>query len=155
MDDVSGTTVKVNDGGGGTPMVWCSGYGGWKWRRGWVGGSNQGWDDLFHSSGEWESGGPGRVAYGGCADSILPFRLERGGDGTKRCQKIKRRQRTCLSSMGRKHDTVQWHDDVDRRRGSTGEGKGRRWRQLSWRKFESVSRSLVGFGWMMTNKLES
>jgi hypothetical protein len=39
----------------------------------------------------WESGGPGRVACGGGADSMCQFRLERGGDRTKRCRKMKRR----------------------------------------------------------------
>jgi hypothetical protein len=44
--------------------------------------------------------------------------------------KIKWRQRTRLDSMVRKRDTVQRRDDVGRRRGGTGEGKGRRRRQL-------------------------
>jgi hypothetical protein len=44
------------------------------------------------------------VAYGGDANSMLQFRLERGGYGTKRYRKIKRRQRACLDTMGRKRD---------------------------------------------------
>jgi hypothetical protein len=39
---------------------------------------------------------------------------------------MKRKQRTRLGSMGRKCDTMQWYDDVGQRRGSTGEGKGRK-----------------------------
>jgi hypothetical protein len=66
------------------------------------------------------------VIGGGGADSILQFRLERRGDGTKRCRKMKQRQRSHLGSMGRKRDMTRWHDDVGRTRGGTGEGKGRR-----------------------------
>jgi hypothetical protein len=60
----------------------------------------------------WESGGPERVTSDGGLDSMLQFCLERGGDGTKCCQKIKRSQRAHLNSMERKCDMVQWHDDV-------------------------------------------
>jgi hypothetical protein len=74
--------------------------------------------------------GPGRVACGGGADSMLQFQLERGGDRTKRCQKMKWRQRTHLGSMGRKRDMTRWCDNVGRRRDDTGEGKGRRRCQL-------------------------
>jgi hypothetical protein len=56
--------------------------------------------------------GPERVAYGGGADLILQFQFERGGDGINRCRKMKRRQRSCLCSMERKHDTVRWRNDV-------------------------------------------
>jgi hypothetical protein len=45
---------------------------------------------------------------------------------TKCCQKMKRRQRAHLASMGRKRDTTRQNDDVDRRRCAIGEGKGRR-----------------------------
>jgi hypothetical protein len=68
----------------------------------------------------------GRVAYGGGADLMLQFWLERGGDRIKRCQKIKRRQRARLSSIGRKCDMVRRRDDIDRRICNTEEGKGRR-----------------------------
>jgi hypothetical protein len=64
------------------------------------------------------------VAYGGGTDSILQFQLERGGNGTKHCRKIKRRQQACLDSMERKRDTVWRHDNIDWRRGNTEEGKG-------------------------------
>jgi hypothetical protein len=67
--------------------------------------------------------GPGRVACDSSMNSMLQFRLERGGDGTKRCQKMNRRQRAHLSSMGRKHDMVRRCDDLDRRRSDTEEGK--------------------------------
>jgi hypothetical protein len=70
------------------------------------------------------------VVCAGDANSMLQFQLERGGNGTKHCQKMNRRQQTRLGSMGRKHDTVQWRDDVDRRRYGTDEGKGRRRCQL-------------------------
>jgi hypothetical protein len=70
------------------------------------------------------------VVDGGGVDSMLQYRLERGGDGMKRCRKMKRRQRARLGSMGRKRDMVQRRGDVGRRRGGTGEGKGRRRRQL-------------------------
>jgi hypothetical protein len=72
----------------------------------------------------------GRVAGSSGVDSMLRFQLERGGDGTKCCQKMKRMQRARLGSMGRKRDTVQRNDDVGRMRGTTGEGKGRRRHQL-------------------------
>jgi hypothetical protein len=65
----------------------------------------------------------GRVAD---ADSMLQFRLEMGSDGTKHCRKMKRSQRAYLGSMAKKCDTVQWHDDINRRRGGTIKGKGRR-----------------------------
>jgi hypothetical protein len=67
----------------------------------------------------WMAGGSG-------ADSIFQFRL----DGMKRCQKMKRTQRAHLDSMRRKCNTTQWHDNVNRRRGDTGEGKGMRRYQL-------------------------
>jgi hypothetical protein len=47
-----------------------------------------------------------------------------------RCRKMKRRQRGHLGSKESKHDTARWRDDVGRRRGDTGEGKGRRRRYL-------------------------
>jgi hypothetical protein len=65
---------------------------------------------------------------GGGTDSMLRFQLERGGDGSKRYQKMKRRQRARLGSMGRKRDTTRWRDDVGQRRGGVGEGKRRRQR---------------------------
>jgi hypothetical protein len=57
------------------------------------------------------------------ADSMLQFRLEREGDGTKCCRKMKRSQRAHLGSMGRRHDPVERRDDVGRRRGGTEEEK--------------------------------
>jgi hypothetical protein len=71
-------------------------------------------------------GGPRRVAYDGGVDSMLQFRLERGGDGIKRCQKMKWKQRARFDSMGRKRDLAQWRDDFGRRRDGTEEKKGRR-----------------------------
>jgi hypothetical protein len=35
--------------------------------------------------------GQGRITYDGGANSMFQFRLEMGGDGTKRYQKMKRR----------------------------------------------------------------
>jgi hypothetical protein len=67
----------------------------------------------FHSNGEWESSGPRRVGCGGGADSMLQFRLKRGGNGTKCCQKMKQRQWAHLGSMGRKRDTLQQRGDID------------------------------------------
>jgi hypothetical protein len=75
---------------------------------------------------EWELGCPRRVASGGDADSMLRFQLERGDDMMKYCQKMKRRQRARLDSMGRKRDKTWWCDNVDRRRCGTGERKGMR-----------------------------
>jgi hypothetical protein len=46
------------------------------------------------------------MADDGDVDSMLQFQSERGGDGMKRYRKIKRRQRTRLGSMERKHDTA-------------------------------------------------
>jgi hypothetical protein len=120
---------------GGAPMMWCSG-----WRRQnedvikWCGE----WSRLrwsFYSSWGWELSGLKRVTCYGGADSMLWFRLGRRAVGMKHYWKIKWRQRTRLDSMVRKRDTVQWRDDVGRRRGGTGEGKGRRWRQLGWCEF--------------------
>jgi hypothetical protein len=91
-----------------------------------------------------QCGGPERVACGGGVDSMLQFRLERGGDRTKRCWKMNRRQRARLGSIGRKCDTMRWCDDVDRSRDGTEERKGRRrchlglcesYRAKKWRKF--------------------
>jgi hypothetical protein len=67
-----------------------------------------------------------RVADGGGADLMLQFQLERGGDGTKWCRKMKRRQRAHLGSMGRKRNTMRWRGDVAQRRGVTREEKVRR-----------------------------
>jgi hypothetical protein len=47
---------------------------------------------FFYSSEGWELSSLGRVTSGGGVDLLLLFRLERGDDGMKRCQKIKRRQ---------------------------------------------------------------
>jgi hypothetical protein len=52
-------------------------------------------------------------------NSMLQFRLERGGDGTKCCRKMQQRQRAHLGSMRRKHDTGRWNDDVGWRRGAS------------------------------------
>jgi hypothetical protein len=54
----------------------------------------------------------------------------RRDDETKCCRKMKRRQRTHLTSMEMKRDTARQRDDVDRRRVATREGKGRRRCQL-------------------------
>jgi hypothetical protein len=50
----------------------------------------------------------------GGADSMLRFRLKRGGDGMKHCRKMKRRQRARLGSMGSKCGMMQQCGDVDR-----------------------------------------
>jgi hypothetical protein len=68
----------------------------------------------------------GRMDGGDGTDSMLQFWLKGGGDGMKRCRKMNWRQRAHLSSMERKHDAMWWHGNVGQRRGSTGEGKGRR-----------------------------
>jgi hypothetical protein len=49
-----------------------------------------------------------------------------GDDETKHCQKMKRMQRARLESMKRKRDMTRQRGNVGRRRGSTGDGKGRR-----------------------------
>jgi hypothetical protein len=56
-------------------------------------------------------------------DSMLQFTLELGGNGMKRCQKMRRRQQSRLCLMKRKRNTTRRCDDVDRRRGSTEEGE--------------------------------
>jgi hypothetical protein len=61
------------------------------------------------------------VASGGGADLML--RLDRGGDGMKRCRKMKRRQQARLGSMGRKLDMTRRCGDIGRRRGGTKERK--------------------------------
>jgi hypothetical protein len=93
-----------------------------------TGGAN-----VFYSSKEWESGYSSRVAGGGSVDLILRFWLERGCDGTKHYQKMKRSQRARLGFMGRKCGMLQWRDDIGWRRGGSGEGKGRRRCHLDWR----------------------
>jgi hypothetical protein len=50
-------------------------------------------------------------------DSIFQFQLERGGDVTKSCRKMKQKQRARLASVGRKCDTTQRRDDVGHWRG--------------------------------------
>jgi hypothetical protein len=84
---------------------------------------------IFFSSGGSKSGSLG-VACGGVADSILQFRLKRGCDGIKHYRKMKQRQCNCLGSMRRKRDTTWRCDDIDRRRGGTGEVKEGRQHQL-------------------------
>jgi hypothetical protein len=76
----------------------------------------------------WESSGKKRwpTADGDGANSILQFRLERGGDGTKYYREMQQRQQAHLGSMERKRDTVWWNDNVGQKRGDTREGKGRR-----------------------------
>jgi hypothetical protein len=69
------------------------------------------------------------VASGGGVNSMFQFWLERGGDRMC-CQKMKRRQRARFGFMRMKCDTTRRHDDVGPRKGDTGEGKGRRRRQL-------------------------
>jgi hypothetical protein len=88
----------------------------------------------FYSSEVWGSSSLGRIVWGSGVDSMLQFWLEKGGDRKKRCRKMMRRQRAHLGSMRRKRDTAWLRDDVDRRRGDTGDGNGRRRRQLGWRK---------------------
>jgi hypothetical protein len=56
-------------------------------------------------------------------DSMFQFRLEMGDNRTKRCYKIKRRQRTRLDSMGMKRVMTQRCGDIGWRRGDTGERK--------------------------------
>jgi hypothetical protein len=63
------------------------------------------------------------VADDGGTNSMLQFRLERGGDRTKHYRKMKRRQRAHLGSIGRKRDRTRQRGDVDQRRGGTVEGK--------------------------------
>jgi hypothetical protein len=55
------------------------------------------------------------VAGSGGANSMLQFRLERGGDGMKRCRKTKRRQCAHLDSMESKRNTVRRHQPEERR----------------------------------------
>jgi hypothetical protein len=66
------------------------------------------------------------VTCGGGVNLIIQFWLERRDDVPKHFRKMKRRQRTHLDSLGRKRDTTRRSDDVGRRRGDTGEGKGMR-----------------------------
>jgi hypothetical protein len=67
---------------------------------------------------------------GGGVNSILQFRLEKGDDATKHCQKMKRRQRTHLDSMRKNRDTVRWSGDVGQMRDDIREGKRRSQHQL-------------------------
>jgi hypothetical protein len=55
---------------------------------------------IFYGNVGWESGGPGRVAGNGSTDSMLRLWLERGGDMTKHCRKMKRRQQARFGFMG-------------------------------------------------------
>jgi hypothetical protein len=67
---------------------------------------------FFYSSRGWKSKDPRRVASSGGADSMLRFQLEKGGNRTKRCWKMKQRQRARLVSMRKKCDTTQRRGDV-------------------------------------------
>jgi hypothetical protein len=58
----------------------------------------------FYSSGLLKSGSLKRVGGSDSADSMLRFRFERVGDGTKRYRKMKWRQWAHLDFMGRKRD---------------------------------------------------
>jgi hypothetical protein len=87
-------------------------------------------DMTFYSCRGWKSGCIGRVVGDSGVYSMLRFRLE-GGVEMKRCQKMKRKQRARLGSMGTKCDTVWRCGDIDRRRGDIGEGKSRRRHLLS------------------------
>jgi hypothetical protein len=70
------------------------------------------------------------VVGGGGADLKLQFRLKRGGDRIKRCQKIKRSIELVLASWEESVTRRNGIGDVDRRRGGTEEGKERRRCQL-------------------------
>jgi hypothetical protein len=70
------------------------------------------------------------VVSGGGADSKLQFQLKRGGDRTKRCQKIKRSIELVLASWEESVTRRNGIGDVGRRRGGTEEGKERRRCQL-------------------------
>jgi hypothetical protein len=80
---------------------------------------------FFYSSGWYESDDL-EVAYDGGADSMLQILLEKRGDGIKRYRKMKQSHQAHIGLMGKKRDTVWQRDDIDRRRCSTEEGKGRR-----------------------------
>jgi hypothetical protein len=150
-DDRHETTVKENNNGG-----WSSDdVVLWLWRRQnrdmieWWGE----WTKLrwsFYNNGWWKSGGLRKAAYGGGVYSMFQFQLERGADGTKRCRKMKQRQRARLGSMERKRDPAWWCDDVGRRRGDTGEGKGRRhvsWADVNLTGLKSEENSYDQFNW--------
>jgi hypothetical protein len=49
---------------------------------------------IFYSNGGWESDGMKRVAGCDGVNSILRFRLEKRGDGTKYCRKMSRGETT-------------------------------------------------------------
>jgi hypothetical protein len=53
------------------------------------------------------------VADGGDAGSMLQFWLERGGDKTKYCQKMKQIQQTHFGYMRKKCDMAQQCGDID------------------------------------------
>jgi hypothetical protein len=119
-DDGRETAVKGNGGGSWSSdgvVLWL-----WRWQNGDAVGWWGEWPRLIlslYSSGGWESGSLGRVAYSGGVDLMLQFWLERGGDGRKHCRKMNRRQRARLGSMEKKCDMVWWCDDVGQRRGDT------------------------------------
>jgi hypothetical protein len=78
---------------------------------------------FFYSSGAWESNSLGSVADGGGADSMPRFWLEKGGDGTKCCRKMKWRQRSHFDFMRMNHDMARLRDDINRRRCGTRDEK--------------------------------
>jgi hypothetical protein len=61
---------------------------------------------IFYINGWLESDVLGRVTCCGSVDSMFQFRLKRGADGMKCCQKMKRRQRAHFDSMERKETTL-------------------------------------------------
>jgi hypothetical protein len=67
------------------------------------------------------------VADSGGADSMLWFRLEKGGDVMKHCQKKKRSQRARVGSIGRKCDGM-----TTLTGGERAPGMGRGENDVSW-----------------------
>jgi hypothetical protein len=96
--------------------------GGETWLSG--GESDQVWDDIFYSIGGCEPCDPERLAGNGGANSMLRFWLEKRGDEMKRCQKIWNGDREFILVLW--EGNVTWCGDVDQRRGSNREEKGRR-----------------------------
>jgi hypothetical protein len=118
MNDGYKTTVKENDDTGWSSdcvVLWL----GRRQNRNMVEWWRE-WPRLrwyFYSSGGWESSGPRRIACNGCANLMLQFQLERGGDRKRCCWKMKRRQSSSwLNEKKVWHSVMVWRHRSEKRR---------------------------------------
>jgi hypothetical protein len=100
----------------------------------WLNGeeSGQSWDDIFIVM-----EGGSRAVQGGWLAAVVQiqcFGVGSRGEATER-NIVERWSRGSKLVFAPLEGSVAWHGDVGRRKGDTGEGKERKWRQLGWYKF--------------------